>query len=70
MPRMRMSRRHHLRVLTSRRCVVDDLVYVENSHERHEYVLNDTGRLYQSYDVPPDNYKIVASKWKFGQVTN
>ena len=56
--------------MTSRRCVVDDLVYVENSHERHEYVLNDTGRLYQSYDVPPDTYKIVASKWKFGQVTN
>ena len=46
----------------------DDLVYVEDRAERHEYVLNDTGRLYQSRHIPPDDYQIAPMKWKFGQV--
>ena len=43
--------------------VTADQVYLENEAERQEYVLNDTGRVYQGAAK-----QIQAKPWVFGQV--
>ena len=54
---------HHLSSVPTLYSATDDQVYMENVDERNEYVLNDTGRVYQMGWGGP-----YGKPWNFAQV--